>query len=49
MPRNFGLRARDPLDRFWNEQPDGVRDERWAWWLIAGSVLMIVGIGILIA
>lgn len=47
MPRNFGIRG--PADRFWNEQPDAVRDERWAWWLIGSTVAVIVAIGIFIA
>jgi hypothetical protein len=39
MPRHFGLHAFAALDR----------DERWAWWLIAGSELAVIGVGIFIA
>lgn len=47
MPRNLGIRGH--AHRFWNEQPEPIRDERWAWWLIGGSVVAIVIIGIFIA
>jgi hypothetical protein len=45
MPRNL----RNHAARFWNEQPDAIRDERWAWWLIGCSVVLIAAIGIFIA
>lgn len=47
MSRNFGVRG--SADRFWNEQPDAARDERWAWWLIGTAVVLIVALGIFIA
>lgn len=42
MPRHFLA----DIDR---ELDSEKRDERWAWWLIGGSVLLIAAIGIFIA
>lgn len=49
MPRNFGVRDRGAINRFWNEPAnDNDRDPNWPYYVIGAAVAIVILVAVFV-